>query len=585
MKKSFHSELTKYRIFFIGLILFLLLTSILSAQIRHKFDVRMPMRDGVKLSADIWLPPEEGKYPAIFVRLPYLKTMPLLQFPKMAAFFVNHGYAVIVQDVRGRGDSEGKEFDFYFPDGEDGYDSIEWIAEQPWCDGKVGMMGLSYLAAVQWLAAREKPSHLVCITPTAPSGRYFDELPYVGGAWKMHWSLDWINGVSARIAQNNDASVDWESVLKHRPLITMDEAMGRKMRLFKEWLEHNTLDNYWKRISFTPEDFRSLDLPALTVTGWFDADQPGAIYYWDGMNEHSPGRDKQYLVIGPWTHVQTFLGGALSIGEMNFTGDSVIDRKAQHLAFFNHYLKGSTPEFNHPRVKIYLTGSNKWLEMDDYPPPEVLYKPLYFHSGGKANTLIGDGLLSWEAPKKEPPDKYTYNPKNPVPSFVGGSMYAVDNRVIERRDDVLVYTTEELKKQTTVLGRVFVYLHAASDALDTDFTAKILDVYPDGRAVNLGPQSLGIRRARYRNGYDKEELLTPNKPEKFKIELFDIGHTFLPGHKIRIEISSSSYPRFNPNQNTGNPVATDTEWKIAHQTIFHDSQRPSHVLLSVFPIK
>ncbi len=357
------------------------------------------------------------------------------------------------------------------------------------------------------------------------------------------------------------------------------------MRLYKEWLEHNTLDDYWKRIIFTPEDFRSLDLPALTVTGWFDGDQPGAIYYWDGMNAHSPGRDKQYLVIGPWDHGQTFLGGALKMGEMKFTGDSVIDRMAQHLAFFNHYLKGSTPDLDHPRVKVYLTGSNKWLDMDDYPPPEVQHKPLYFHSGGKANTLIGDGVLSWEMPKKEPTDKYTYNPKNPTPSDVGGASYAIDNRVIERRDDVLVYTTQELRESMTILGRVFVYLHAASDALDTDFTAKILDVYPDGRAINLGSHFVGIRRARYRNGYDKEELLTPNKQEKFKIELFDIGHTFLPGHKIRIEISSSAYPHYNPNQNTGNPVATDTDWKIAHQTVYHDSQRPSHVLLPVLPKK
>lgn len=583
MRHRIYSVLVKGKSLPVGIALLLFLTSILSAQIRHKFDVRMPMRDGIKLSADIWLPPAEGKYPAIFVRLPYLKTNP--RVPQMGKFFTSQGYAAIIQDVRGRGDSEGKEFDFYFPDGKDGYDSIEWIAEQPWCNGKVGMMGVSYLAAVQWLAAREKPPHLVCITPTAPSGRYFDELPYVGGAWSMRWALQWINSVSARLAQTNLASVDWESVFKHRPLISMDEVMGRKMRLYREWLEHNTLDDYWKRIIFTPEDFRSLDLPALTVTGWFDGDQPGALYYWEGMNEHSPGRDKQYLVIGPWDHVQTYFGGALSMGELKFTGDSVIDRMAQHLAFFNHYLKGSTPDFDHPRVKVYLTGSNKWLEMDDYPPPEVQHKPLYFHSGGSANTLIGDGSLSWEAPKKESADKYTYNPKNPAPSDVGGASYAVDNRVIERRDDVLVYTAEELQEPITFLGRVFVYLHAASDALDTDFTAKILDVYPDGRALNLGPNFVGIRRARYRNGYEKEELLTPNKPEKFTIEIFDIGHTFLQGHKIRIEISSSAYPSFNPNQNTGNPVATDTEWKIAHQTVYHDSQRPSLVLLPVLPKK
>jgi len=326
-----------------------------------------------------------------------------------------------------------------------------------------------------------------------------------------------------------------------------------------------------------------MDLPALHVTGWFDGDQPGALSYWDGMNQFSPGRDKQYLLIGPWNHVQTLLGGGLKIGEMGFSPDSIIDRMAQHLAFFGHYLKGASPRFDHPRVKVYLTGSNEWREYEDYPPPQVEHKPLYFHSGGKANTLLGDGALSWRMPKKEPGDKYVYDPKNPVEFSIEKEMYAVDNRLTEIRNDVLVYTSEELTEPVSILGRVFVHLYAASDALDTDFTAKLLDVCPDGKALNLGPNGMGIRRARYRNGYTKEELLTPHKPEKLSIELFDIGHTFLPGHRIRVEISSSAAPMFNPNQNTGNPVATDTEWKTANQTVYHDSDRPSHVLLPVIP--
>lgn len=581
-KRNLFCLLLRNRLFLAALIGLFFLTQWATGQIRHKFDVRIPMRDGVKLSADVWLPQEEGKYPAIIIRLPYLKTMREAKFPDIAKLFASQGYVFLVQDCRGRGDSEG-EFDFYFTDGDDGYDTIEWVATQPWCDGKVGMMGVSYLGAVQWLAARERPPHLVCITPTAPSGRYFDELPYIGGAWMMQWALTWLNGVSARMAQENLGSVDWESVFSHRPLITMDEEMGRRMRLYKEWLEHNTIDDYWKRILFTPDDFRKMDLPALHVTGWFDGDQPGALSYWDGMNKYSPGKDRQYLLIGPWTHVQTLLGGGLKIGEMEFSADSIIDRMAQHLAFFGHYLKGTAPEFDQPRVKVYLTGSNEWKEFEDYPPPQVQNKPLYFHSGGKANTLLGDGALSWEIPEEEPGDKYTYNPQNPIRFGLEDEMYATDNRLVEIRDDVLVYTSEELTEPATILGRVFVHLYAASDALDTDFTAKLLDVCPDGKALNLGPNGMGIRRARYRNGYTKEELLTPNKPEKFTIELFDIGHTFLKGHKIRIEISSSAYPMFNPNQNTGNPVATDTEWKKANQTIYHDSNRPSHVELPIFP--
>jgi putative CocE/NonD family hydrolase len=271
------------------------------------------------------------------------------------------------------------------------------------------------------------------------------------------------------------------------------------------------------------------------------------------------------------------------MGEMTFTPDSIIDRTAQHLAFFDHYLKGATPQFDQPRVKVYLTGSNEWLEFPDYPPPQAQAKPLYFHSGGKANTLLGDGTLSWSPPKKEPPDTYTYDPKKPVEFGMGEEMNAVDNRLVEIRRDVLVYTSDELTEPLSILGPVSVELHAASDARDTDFTAKLLDVTPDGKAVNLGPEGMGIRRARYRNGYAKEELLTPDKPEKFPIELFDIGHTFLPGHRIRVEISSSASPLFNPNQNTGNPVATDTEWKSANQTVFHEKDLPSHILLPVLP--
>ena len=364
----------------------------------------------------------------------------------------------------------------------------------------------------------------------------------------------------------------------------MDEVMGRKMKLYREWLEHNTIDEYWKRILFFGEDFRQLDLPALHVTGWFYSDQPGSLSYWDGMDKYSPAKSKQYLVIGPWDHGQTFQGGALKIGEMEFSGDSVVDRKAQHLAFFDHFLKGSSAKFDKARVSVYLTGSNIWLDLDDYPPPQARTKPLYFHSGGKANTLIGDGSLSWEAPVQELPDRYIYDPKNPAPSEFD-TFTAIDNRVFERRDDVLVYTSSVLNEPISILGRVFVQLYAASDALDTDFTAKLLDVYPDGKAVNLGPEPVGIRRARYRNGYEKEQLLSPNKPEKFQIELYDIGYAFLTGHRIRVEISSSAYPLFNPNQNTRNPVATDTQWKIANQTIFHNSRLPSQILPPVFETK
>ncbi len=553
------------------------------AQVKNKFDVRIPMRDGVHLSADIWMPAEAGRYPILLVRTPYLKTSAGSSNPELGEYYARRGYVLVVQDTRGRGDSEGK-FNFLFTDAEDGYDTVEWLAVQPWSNGKVGMMGASYLGTVQWLAARERPPHLVCIYPSTPTGRHFyGEGPYHGGAYMVGMMLGWINGTSGRLMQQNASRVDWDRIFKHRPLLTMDDVLGRRMPLHREFLQHPTMDAYWKRAILSPEDFRKINLPVLQVTGWFDNDQAGTFYYWDRVKAHSPSKDKQYLLVGPWTHGQVFRGGGLKIGEMEFSGDSVVDIKALHLAFFDHYLKGSAASFDFPRVRIYVTGSNQWRDETDYPPPGAQYRRLYFRSGGQANTLAGDGRLSWEAPGDEAPDRYIYNPENPVPAGIKGAHLGVDHRTIERRDDVLVYTSEVLQDPLEVIGPVFVNLHAASGARDTDFTAKILDVHPDGRAIKLGPVPAGVLRARYRNSFERTELLTPNRPEPFRIELFNIGHTFLPGHRIRIEISSSCFPHIAPNTNTGNLAATDTDWKLAHQTIYHDSQRPSHVHLPVMP--
>jgi putative CocE/NonD family hydrolase len=556
-------------------------SSATAGEITQRFDVRMPMRDGVELSADLWRPAAAGRYPTIIIRTPYIKTTARHQFPAYGRYFADHGYVFLVQDVRGRGDSDG-EFGFFFQEAADGYDTIEWIAAQPWSNGRVGMMGGSYWATVQWLAAREQPPHLSCIVPTAPSGRYFDEVPYSGGAFMLAWAVSWVNDTSGRIAQGaNAAEVDWESLLEHRPLITIDQELGRRMPLYREFLEHPTLDDYWRRASFGPADFRRLDIPALTVTGWFDGDQPGALHYWRGMAEYSPTPDTQYLLIGPWTHSQTYLGGALEVNDMRFTGDSVLDNKAIHLAFFDRYLKQSAAEYDRPRARVYITGSNRWRELAEYPPAEIETRRLYLHSGGRANSVVGDGTLSWAAPGNQTPDRYAYDPHHPVPSSIADQELAIDHRPIERRDDVLVYTTEALAEPIEIIGKVLVKLWAASDAPDTDFVANILDVFPDGRAVKLGPKASGVIRARYRNGYDSTELLTPGEPAEFSIELFDIGHTFLIGHRVRIEITSSCYPFINPNQNTGNEIATDTEWRTANQTIFHDAGRPSHVLLPV----
>jgi len=557
------------------------------AQVRVRYGVETPMRDGVTLVSDIWLPKDDGRFPAILVRTPYERTMDLIPRNRpheVGAYFARHGYVWIVQDTRGRGDSEGT-FHFFRDDGRDGYDAVEWIARQSWSSGRVCMMGVSYLGTVQWLAAREKPPHLVCIAPTAAAGRWLEEVPYIGGALQVQFMLGWTYRTSGRMYGGSNAmGLDWPKIYQHRPLLTMDEAVGRRIPTWREFVEHPTLDDYWKAIQFeAPRDFVALEIPALHVTGWFDWDQPGALFYWRGMQDHSPASRHQYLLVGPWTHPETWTGGNLSLGEWRFSGSSIVDYKPIHLAFFERYLKQSADTFAYPRARIYLTGSDEWRDVDQYPPRGIVTERLYLHSGGRANSLAGDGRLSGSAPEREPPDGYVYDPRRPVPSSVAGAdPRGMDHRPIERRDDVLVYTSEPLMDRLTIAGRVFVTLSAATDAVDTDFTAKLLDVQPDGRALKLGPTGVGIIRARYRGGYQRPEPVRPGSVERYRIELFDIGHTFLPGHQIRLEISSSAFPFVDPNTNTGLPAATDTTWRVARQTIYHDAARLSFVELPVW---
>lgn len=593
-----------------------------------------PLRDGVKLTSDIWLPQDGGKYPVIMVRTPYGRSAAYMNYTGMGEYYARNGYVFIVQDVRGKGDSQGS-FNFLFQEGQDGYDSIEWAANQSWSNGKVGMMGFSYMGADQWLAAREKPPHLVCIAPTAATGRYMEEIPSIGGVFYMGWALPWTLANNGRTTDLNTQNLNWTPIFNHRPLLTADEATGTQVPLYRQFLEHPTLDDYWKRIQFTDQDFANINLPTLTTCGWFDADQPGALFYWNGLKKNST-RSDQYLIIGPWIHSGTFEPAAQlsKIGDLPVPG-AQSDVLATHLAFFDYYLKNTTSstanssdnnsnvpknsntvgnnsntnnqtannsntQLNFPRATVYITGLSKWINLTDYPPEDMRTTPLYLNSKGQANTLNGNGFLEWNLTSGNAAnnssilnssanlnatvvsDSYTYDPANPRPVTLGG--FAINSIITENRSDVLIYTTPSLEEPVMILGPVAVNLYAASDAKDTDFVARLMDVYPNGTTINLGTyESGGSIRARFRQGFDREVPLEPGKVEKYRIELFDMGHVFLPGHRIRLEISSSAYPLLHPNPNTGNPIATDTQWQVAHQTIYHDLEHPSSVLLPVIP--
>lgn len=533
-------------------------------------DVRM--RDGVNLATYVWFPRTGTRHPTLLLRTPYgLRYGPekdTFKRYKLQAY-VDQGYALVIQDTRATGRSAGA-YSFYLDDGVDGYDTIEWIAKQSWSNGRVGMDGVSYLGAVQWLAARERPPHLRCIAPTAPSGEYFEELPYIGGAFRLEWALPYLS----RVLQMDTSTLDWEQVFRHRPLNTADTTFLKQIPQYREWLAHPTLDDYWKRLAFGPADFAAINIPFLTVTGWFDADQPGTLHYWRGMQ--AAGHAKGSLVIGPWDHTQTYLGGAEQSGLMSFSRDHAFDIQRERIAFFDRCLKGDTKQPTPPRARVFITGSNEWRSFDQYPPRAVEQVSYYYTSEHGANTRSGDGALVTARPAMVHTDEYVFDPGQPVKYPKGPA----DMSGVEGRQDVLVYSSGPLREALTILGPITAELYAATDGRDTDWVVSVADVRPDGTSVLLN-EGGGILRARYRHGYEQERPVEPGAVEKYTIKIWDLGHTFLPGHQVRIHVTSSRYPLVNPNQNTGNPVASDVQWRKARQTLYLGGAKASRVLLPV----
>ena len=539
-----------------------------AAQLRQRAELRVPMRDGTALAATAWLPAGAGPFPAVLLRTPYEHDATQLERLGLRAY-VEAGYAVVLQSVRGRGRSGG-EWRFFFPEGADGYDTVEWVAAQPWCDGKVAMDGGSYLGTVQWLDARERPPHLAAILPAVPAGDWFDEIPYMGGALQVDWAFSWLAGLAGRefdFDKTGDRNLD-----QYRPLARAEDVLG-PLPLYAEILRHPPTDPYWQPLRFSPDDFACITVPVFTVTGWYDGDQAGTLHYWQGLARHNP-RLPAELIVGPWEHAQCYLGGAPALRELRPGAASILPLRELRLAFLDQHLRGR-PRAKPPRARVFVTGSNRWHDLDEYPPPAEAQR-WFLASNGQANTAAGDGRLTRER-AAGPPDRFEFDPSNPVPYLPG----AADHRAVETRPDVLVYTSDALAEPLTVLGPVAAELHVTSSAPDTDFTAKLLDVHPDGRAVSLTHVG-GVLRARYREGYDRAVPLQPGKPALLRIRLSHVGHTFLPGHRLRLEVSSSCFPMVDPNPNTGTDPATETRGARAQQAVLHAAEHPSHLLLPIW---
>jgi hypothetical protein len=548
-------------------------------EIRILFDQRVPLRDGVTLSADIYLPAGEIQpRPVILTRTPYLKAS--MRMVEQGQNVVKHGYVFVAMDVRGRGDSDG-EFIPYFNEGRDGYDSIEWCASQEWSNGQVGTYGASYLGRIQWLAALEQPPHLRAMVVLVPPSDPFVETP-TGLPSPMH--LCWLHMVSGRVLQPMEA-VDWEKIYWHLPLLTMDEQAGRPNRYWRTDIAHAQLDDYWRPLCYQ-QRFEKLSVPTLHISGWYDDEQIGTPLNYIGMTTRAAtpeARASQRLLMGPWGHA---VNASSKVGEIDFGPQAVIRLFDEEvMRWFNHWLR-DRPEGNlDTPVRIFIMGKNEWRDEREWPLARTQWTPFYLHSGGHANSRFGDGALTTMAPgADEPVDSYTYNPGNPVQflseptsSQIGGPD---DYTAVQRRDDVLVYETEPLAQDTEVTGPIRVDLYASSSAPDTDFMSMLIDVWPNGFRQRLCD---GMVRARFCGGMDHPALIEPGQVYRYSIDCWNTSQVFKAGHRICLQISSSAFPKFDRNLNMGEPLGQGSEFTSAEQRIYHNAEYPSAVVLPVIP--
>jgi hypothetical protein len=556
--------------------------------------VAMKTRDGVTLYADIYRPAGEGPFPVLLQRTPYDKNNASV-FAHQA---VARGFMVVVQDVRGRYTSEGEWYPFKH-ETDDGYDTVEWAAALPHSNGKVGMFGSSYVGATQMLTAIGHPPHLAGICPVVTASNYHENWTYQGGAFEQWFDESWTSGLAQdtanrAIRQSTNALLGSNALpLKQYPVFNIQTGANGAVLTrvlapyFLDWLDHPAYDSYWKQWSIE-ENFASIQVPALTIAAWYDLFQGGSLRNYLGIKAHGgseAARNGQRLLIAIGGHS----GWDRTVGTVDFGPDAVFDENAVTLAWYEYLLQGKQNEFATEKpVKIFVMGENKWRYEDDWPLQRAQETSYFLHSAGKANSASGDGSISVAPATREAPDSFVYDPANPVPT-VGGPLCCDsvhlapgprDQKEVESRADVLIYSTPPLDHDTEVTGLVTLDLFAQSSAADTDFTAKLIDVGPDGFAQNL---TEGILRARYRESTSEAKPIVPGKIYEYKIDMWSTSNVFLKGHRIRVEVSSSNFPRFDRNLNTGTSAAEDATFVKATNTVLHDREHPSALVLPVVP--
>ncbi len=551
-------------------------------------NVAMKMRDGVTLRADVYRPRVEGKLHVLLTRTPYDKSNEL----DLCMFLAEAGYVCVAQDVRGRYLSEGEWYPFKH-ESADGYDTVEWLSHRPWSTGVIGMFGGSYVGATQMLAAIARPPHLAGLFATVTASDYHENWTYSGGAFVQWFNEMWttslaVDTMSRRIG-GSQRPFQWVNTLPlgNYPVLKTGGAQNLAP-YFHDWLAHPNYDAYWKQWSIEA-NFAKIQVPAYHIGAWYDLFLGGTLRNYQGLRVGAGtefARNQQRLIVEVGGHA----GRRRKVGDVDFGAASEWDQRTLLLRWYDFLFKSVLNGMEREKpVRVFTMGTNEWRDFDAWPPPDSVTQRMYLHSAGRANGSAGAGSLSTTEPgKDETPDTYIYDPANPVQTrggaFINTEALAAgpkEQSDIEKRRDVLIYTTEPLGQDLDVTGPVTVELYVRSSAVDTDFTAKLVDVRPDGYAQNITD---GILRMRYRDSREKPTKMVPGKIYKISVDLWATSNVFLAGHKLRLEVSSSNYPRFDRNLNTGDPdIAHASAKVVATNTIVHDAAHPSALVLSVLP--
>jgi putative CocE/NonD family hydrolase len=545
-------------------------------------DVAIPMRDGTLLRGDLYRPEADAPFPAILTRMPYGKDEYYCYLPAVGRFWARKGYAYLVQDVRGKWRSEG-EWDPFVNETHDGYDTIDWIAGQPWCDGSIGMVGESYYGYTCWAAATTGHPNLKCIAPSTTAMDIHDVWIYNGGAFCLQTMGTWAIEMNAT-EYKNPLRLDY----RHLPLQSMDDDAGIPCGYYKDWLRHPTRDSYWSDINLR-EKYAQVGIPVLHVGGWYDVFLKGTLDDWLGVREHSGDanvRENQWLLIGPWDHDYT-TDDTHRIGRLEIGDASASTYWDRCQAFFDYWLRGVDNGFDQtPSVQLFTIGDNAWRVGSEWPPEKATRHNLYFHSAGNAHQADSDGLLILTPPaSEEPADGYSYDPLDPVALTVKTDLWSraqhlPDRAQLPERPDVLVYQTAPLTDDLEITGPISTTLYASSSAVDTDFTAALVDVFPGGYAHLVQE---GITRASFGQPGHEPVPIQPGQVNEYIIDLWATSFVVKAGHRLRVEISSSNFNRYDRNPNTGEPFGTALHPVSVDQRVFHTAQYPSHITLAIIP--